>query len=750
MEKLAGAIIRLRWLIIIGITAITIYLGYQIQFLTINSDVISSLPDDDPSASLYKEAGDKFGGNYVGMIILETPNVFTAQTIQHVCDITDTLLLMDGIATVTSLTNVIDIRNSEWGIEIGELVDPYDLPKTDSALQKLYNRVMSKDMYKGNLVAEDAKSTIVMFKLDPEADKQLVAKQVKQKIQSIDLPMQVYFGGIPMMINDMESIIAADIKRLIPIFLILMIIILYISFRTMTGVIMPLLSAGIAVIWTLGVMSLLDIDLTLISNNLPIILLAIGSAYAIHVINRVNLETKTNPENALKRALTFIIIPVFLAGITTVIGFISFIFGSYLTMIRDFGLLTAMGTFCALLVSILFVPAVESFLPNKKGKETTDKPHSNFLQKTILYPLVHALMHKRRLISIIWIALLIVSISGVFFIEARVDMQLYFKKGNQAHKTEDILQKDFGGSLPVFVMIDGDMQNPKNLQLISEMQDYMEKHPEVSFTQSVSDLIKEMNDVMGEGSIVPNDRSKIEQLWFLLDGQDIMPQLVNDDLTEGVIQSKFKSTDSKLIEEYIAYIDTFIEKHSTEDCKLTLAGLPSVYVTMNRCLINSQYSSLSIAIVLVLIIVGFILRSARKGFFAIIPIISTILILFGLMGFTGIYLDVATVLVASIALGIGIDYSIHITTHFGKALKETSDVNKAIEICILSSGKAIIINVVSVAAGFLVLLFSELVPLQYFGLLTAVNMVGSGLGALTLLPAILIRSNKKYLKHNKN
>ncbi|HOI02226.1 MAG TPA: MMPL family transporter, partial [Candidatus Cloacimonas acidaminovorans] len=187
----------------------------------------------------------------------------------------------------------------------------------------------------------------------------------------------------------------------------------------------------------------------------------------------------------------------------------------------------------------------------------------------------------------------------------------------------------------------------------------------------------------------------------------------------------------------------FIEENSNENCKIELTGMPSVYVRLNDSLIKSQFSSLLIALVLVVLIVGMIFRSISKGIYATIPIIATILVLFGFMGFTGIPLDIATVLVGSIALGIGIDYSIHFISGFNSHLKENGDAEKAIEKTLLSSGKAIIINVTSVAAGFLVLLFSQLVPLQNFGLLVAISMFGSGLGSLTLLPVILILANRK-------
>jgi predicted RND superfamily exporter protein len=247
-----------------------------------------------------------------------------------------------------------------------------------------------------------------------------------------------------------------------------------------------------------------------------------------------------------------------------------------------------------------------------------------------------------------------------------------------------------------------------------------------------------MNDVMGEGKKIPDDRAKIENLWFLLDGQDIMPQLVSNDLDKAIIQSKFASTDSKVLSDFVVYMDDFVAENSTEECRIEVTGMPSVYSQLDKSLINSQMSSLVIAIFMVLLIVGAILRSPMKGLFAAIPIIATITILFGFMGVTGIPLDIATVLVASVALGIGIDYSIHIITHFSHIHKETKDLSKAMEQTIMISGKAIVINVLSVAAGFLVLIFSEIVPLQNFGILVAMSMIGSGLGALTLLPVILI------------
>jgi len=511
-------------------------------------------------------------------------------------------------------------------------------------------------------------------------------------------------------------------------------------------VIMPLLTAVIAVVWTLGIMVLLGFELTMISNNIPIILLAVGSAYTIHVLNRINQTFDEDRKKAVIKALTYIIVPVILAAVTTAVGFLSFVFGAYMTMIRDFGIFSAMGTVIALLLSIFFVPAVISAFSMYKNPESLKKDvekKKSFLSDKILQPLVKLLFNHPKYTLAAWGVLLLLSIGGMFLITTSVNMNEYLKKDNPTRVSEDILQNKFGGSQPVFVVFKGDMQSPEVLKMMIKTEDYMEQNPEVSTTQSVADLIEEMNDVMGEGKRVPDRQDKIEQLWFLLDGQDIMPQLVSDDLDEGIIQSKFMASDSKKMADFVEYMDTFINENSTENCNIQLTGMPSVYVKMTDSLLRSQFSSLILALLFVLVIVGLLLRSFSKGVYATIPIIATIAILFGFMGFAGIALDIATVLVASIALGIGIDYSIHIITHFNHTLKETGNINKALEETILISGKAIIINVVSVSAGFLVLIFSQMVPMQNFGMLVALSMIGSGLGALTLLPVILILANRK-------
>jgi len=743
MEKIYDYVLKFRWLIILLVTCNTVFLALQIPHIKINSDVLSSLPDNDTDAHLLKKIGSQFGGNKTGMIILESENVFTPAVLEHVKQVTDTIKEIEGVSSVTSLTSITDIQQGESGMDVGPLIDENDMPDSPEELTQLREKVLSDAKYKGIIVSEDGTTAIIIFSLDDDADIHSLADAVKEKTEAMHLPEKVYYAGSPMMITSISRLISDDLIRLLPIAFLLITLVLYLGFRTVRGVVLPLLTAILSIIWVIGIMSLSGSELSMVTNNIPIVLLAIGTAYAIHVLNRID-QVKVDINQAIITALTYVFVPVILAALTTITGFFSFIFGSYLTMIRDFGLYTALGTFFALILSLFFVPALISAFSWKNREKTVKETETGktFFSVYFQTPLQNLLFKHSRLVFVSWILITLVSIGGIFLIKRNVDIRNYFRKDNPTRIAEDIMTKKFGGTRPVFVLFKGDVQSPEFLKTMIRTEEYMKQNPEVTSTQSVADLIVEINGAFGEGRKIPDDKGKIEQLWFLLEGNENMQKLVSQDLDEAIIISKFLSSENNERREFKSYMNGFIKDNSSEECKLEVTGMPFIELTMDSSLIKSQLASLLIAVFFVVIIVSGILRSFSSGLFAAIPIISTIIVLFGIMGYTGIPLNIATVLVASIAMGIGIDYSIHVITHFNSSLKSGTTISKALEDTIGISGKAIIINITSVSAGFLVLLFSEMVPLQYFGLLIFLSMVGSGLSALTFLPVILILAHR--------
>ncbi|PWK17285.1 efflux RND transporter permease subunit [Xanthomarina spongicola] len=739
-------IISFRWITIILVIISTCFFGFQLSNLTIDADIIKSLPDDDKNAKLLKHISKNFGGNNMGVIILETDNIYQTKVLEHVRILTDSLSKIDGIASVSSLTNIINIKGSDYGIEVGRLVDEFELPTSPEEFQTLRNNILSNNMYKGTIVSEDETSTLIIFNLEDEANVNAVAKNVLDKTKQLNLPETLYYTGSPMLVTYISELMKSDLTRLLPLAFLVIAFILFFSFKTISGVILPLLTAVISIVWSLGLMAFLGFSMSMISNNIPIILLAIGSAYAIHVINRINQLHAQNRSDTVQTALAYVLVPVILAATTTMIGFVSFIFGAYLEMIVDFGIFTALGTLFACLLSIFFVPAIMSFKKTKKVTTEIKNPNNSSITTYLLEPLNKLLFKYPKRILVIWILLIATSIFGLFSIKRSVDIQEYFKKNNPTRLAEKIMVDKFGGTKPVFVLFKGNMQSPEVLKTMQKTAEYMEQSPDIYTSMSIAVLISELNFAITGNRDIPEDPVQIEQLWFLLDGNEALERFVSDDLVEGIIISKFKSPDNQSKKVFAEYMNAFIKENSTENCQIEITGMPFVDITMDQSLINSQMGSISIAIIFVIFIVGLILRSLKSGFYASIPIIAAILILFGVMGLSGISLNIATVLVASVALGIGIDYSIHIISHFNHVFKNTQNFKTAIKESIIISGNAIIINVIAVSAGFLMLVFSDMVPLQYFGLLIAISMISSGLGAITLLPAILILVNKKHIK----
>lgn len=745
MEKFSDVIVRFRWAVIALVALITLFFGIELGRISIDSDVLNSLPDDDPVALLYKEVGNKYRSMAVAMVVVESDSLFSNETFGHIRQITDSIRYTEGVASVSSLTDIIDIKRVDDGIEVGKLVDEYNLPETRQEFEALKRYIFSKELYRGTIISDDTTATIIVATFDYDVDKQHLAEVIQEKVKALNIPEKLYFGGLPMMMSDLSISMRSDLKRLLPIVFCLIALTLLLSFRSLRGVLLPLLTALIAVVWTLGSMVLSGYRLTIISNNIPIILLAVGSAYTIHVINRIDRTSGVSPRRAIVVALGYVTIPVLLAALTTAIGFLSFVFGAYLTTIRDFGIFSSVGTLYAVMLSLTFVPALIAVFSSDKERKSTGKPYrseakrGDFLARFFLKPLTRLVLRYPKAILVSWLVLLLLSVSGIFLIHASVNMQEYFKPNHPSRISEEVLQQKFGGSQPVFVRFSGDVLSPELLRKMIAAKRFLERNPFISTTLSVADLIEEMNDAMGEGRKIPDSRAKIEQLWFLLEGQDELQQLVSDELDEGIIQTKFSSLESDDMARFLDNMECYVDIFDSDSCKIDVTGLPSVYVRMLSTLISSQFTSLALAIVMVLIIVGVILKSFRDGLLAVIPIIAAVLLLFGFMGIVGITLNIATVLVASVALGIGIDYSIHVITHVSHLLKrEKTSIYDAVIQTLSVSGRAITINVISVAAGFLVLLCSEMVPLQNFGLLVALSMVVSGLGALTLLPAVLV------------
>jgi len=880
-------ILKNRIVVIIATLLITLILGLQIPKLKIEGDILKYLPKDDPTVVLFNRVGDEFGGNSLALIAIETDDIFTKETIKHIQQLTEQFKLIDGVTSVTSLTDVLDIKKTDNGLEIGKLIDQYKLPQTNEELQQLKKYTLSKDLYKGRIVSDDAKATLIICRIAENVDKAETAAQLKEIVNKANLPEKIYLSGIPFQLNDITEIIFNDLNFLLPIIILMILLTLFLSYGTFRGVVLPLLSTLISIVWTLGLMSILEVSITVISNIIPVILIATGTAYGIHVISKYdeNLNNGNTTRQKLVDSIKEVGVPVLLAGVTTMVGFIAFIFGSYLTMIREFGLFTAIGILFSLIISLVFIPAVLSYLPQTKKKAGYIE-QAAFITR-IMDKLGSFVLRKERLIIIATFIFVVAALFWIPQIERRVNMVDYFKAGSPIRAAQKFMENKFGGSIPIQIFVKGDLQDPVVLKAMWRMEKYLEAIPDINNPQSAASLIAEMHDVMDDQKTIPESKGKVSNLWFLLEGEKVVDQFANSDRSEGLLQATLGTVDTKkgrkVTDEINKYLDnldtnfvvmnigefkslskedkekvlrydasksallikwivtkykpnfsidttqvagillenklhsmnedvsdssvahtinsilkiipvelqndekfkkeitnavmdfyqpvviipqrifqtlpaTIIQNANLEQCTFSFAhtGMNVIYKHLDDSILNSQLYSMLIAIVLVFIILAIQFRSLAAGLIGLSPILLTLTITFGIMGILKIPLDVATVLVGSIALGIGIDYSIHFTNRFKNEFMNIQKENSLnsdkgkIELMVLdrtleTTGRAIVINALTVTLGFLTLLFAELVPLQRFGTLVAVIMIGSAAGSLVFLPALILVTKAKFI-----
>jgi predicted RND superfamily exporter protein len=742
--RISALIVKHKWLVLMLVLALTAFFGYQLKNLRVDSNIVNALPKNDPIVQVFKEVGERFGSNEIGLIILESDNVFRPEVLAGIRQITDTLTGIEGVAGVTSITNMTHFKAEGDNFEVDDLISEW--PENEADANAIKAEVTQNEMVVGTLVSADGTAAIVLFNFQSGTDVKAVSAEVMQRINGLNLPEKVYFAGSTFLTGYVADIIGRDMLRLIPIAFLLIAFILFLSFRSARGVILPLLTAGLAILWAIGTFVALGFKLSMVSNNVPIIVLAVGSAYAIHVVNRINQSTESSTKKAVTESLKLIMLPVVLTALTTVFGFLSFVFGAYLSMIRDFGILAALGTFYSAFLALVFIPALLALFSGKTERtpETDIRERKPAMYRYFLLPIYTLIINYPKRVVLVWVLLIAFGIAGIFQIKRSVSVADYFKKSHPANVADRIMEAKFGGSKPLFVVFKGDVQSPELLRGMRDFSAYLKASPYVTNTQSIADVVAKLNRALGGETDIPEEKEYVQQLWFLL-GQQDLHQLITEELDQALLIGKFNNAGQANIGAFKNYVNTYLSEHKSANFTIEVTGMPYVNAQLDRSLVKSQLTSLVIAIILVIALVSLIFKSAIEGVYAGVPIIATIAVLYGVMGVTGIPLNVVTVLVASVAMGIGIDYAIHYISHFNDALTRGFELNSAVEEAIMISGKAILINFISVSAGFLILVFSDLMPMVYFGALIALSMLGSSMGALTLLPAILILGKKREL-----
>jgi predicted RND superfamily exporter protein len=509
---------------------------------------------------------EKFGSNTPLLVAIDFGDVFTFRHLNQLNTFSDELFKLQGVDDVVSLANVEDIVSTEEGIKVKKLID-YPLSDDEQSLARLKEYILSKNVYAGRIVSDNGRVALVMVKPKFELKADTVAWEVKKLAQNIfdQKEEKLYYSGSPFLLNSMARIVISDFIFLIPLVTILVIAVLFFSFRSWRGIILPLLTVLFSGVLTMGIMSVLGVPLNVMSSAVPVLLIAVGSAYGIHVLNNYyqNSRKISDKKELTVRMMKEVGLPVLMAGLTTVAGFISNVVAD-ISPIKTYGIFTAVGVMLALAIALLFIPAVLFRMPISKNplllenKKKETAPRAKFKLALI----VARICFKYKYTVIIATVLLGVGFFVFSFkITSKVDILGYFSKDSEPQEASRFVNENFGGFNPLDIYLKGDMENPDILKLSLMLEERIKSHKNLSRPYGAADMVCELSQAMDGLNTIPETRLEVENLWFLMSGKNAMSSLATEDKREGLVSVLLPSLDNEYLNELFDDLNAFIKDY---------------------------------------------------------------------------------------------------------------------------------------------------------------------------------------------
>ena len=740
--------------IIAGVILITVILGWRVFTLELDPGVRSMLPRDHEIVHSMEKVDELFSGSDIIIIAVESDSLFSYTTLQKLSTFQDSLESIDMIGKVTSIFTQKHILPDDGGFEIEPLL--VHIPVDSAGQSELISKLKQSGIV-GNLVSNDFNKLCFIGQITSSFayDEFEFRKRVFELVNRFSSPENFYVSSLPITRATVIEYMQRDLRVFIPIALGLGILLLMISFRSWTGVFLPFFVVGFSIIWTFGIMGWLDMPVAFIGTLIPIMLIAIANNYGIHIISHYYEFSILDPEatrgSILRKTIRILGVPIFLAGLTTIISFLSLLF-HVLPRVREMGLLISFGILVAFILSVLLIPAVLVLMPRP-----------TYLNKKDSFSGINKLLVKSgRAFTRFRIPVLILLISGGVWLsmginELKVDTNPdhYFPSDSRLRVANSKISDAFGGSTQMQILVEGDIFAPETLHNIEKLTDHIKtRHKIVTKSYSIVDVIKKMHAGFNGNNpayeVIPDDRDLISQYMFLYSitgGEDDF-DLILDDMENPTFTQVFlrlKEVQTFAIAEIVEDTDQFINANFYDELPMELTGGAALLGVLTRMVLRGQLISLCFSIFMILLIMTLVFRSVTGGLLATLPMVASVIMMFGLMGYLDIPLNMTTSMLTGILVGVGVDYTVHFLWHLREHIKSGDSLDDAIATTLRISGKGILFNGLSVIIGFSALLFSVFVPVRIFGILVMGSISLCLFGALATLPALISLINPKFL-----
>jgi len=766
MRRLMGWIVDHPWWVIALTGAVTLLFAAFIPGIKTEQDFREYLPRDDPAVQALEEAEERYGAQIFSLIAFEADDtVFQVSTLEKIKDLEDRIAEIPGVEEVQSLLTAQIITGTEAAITVGPAAPGGRVPESPEELSAYRDRVMGSRQLRGMFVSEDGQAAAIMFKLDPRlstVETEEIARKVEVMAREYEGPERIYLAGGMFEALEAQRMMTRDLKVLLPVAVVMIVVVLYLSFRSLRGVVIPLVVVCLGVIWTVGAMAIAGVPFTVISIIIPVILLAMGTADGIHIVNRYyEVAARGLPKREVVLAtMSEMTSPVVMTSLTTIAGFLSLL-ATFLVPQRQFGVFTAVGMAAELILSLTLIPAILSLLRLPATGTKEQQLEHGFLARG-LARLGSGVVRHRAWVLAIAVVLVAISLVGVPRLRLETELSQYIGEDSPIAQTMQVMDDRFGGAMQLAIEIDtgrrDGLKDPEVLAKIAALEEFLEAEPAISTTNSIADLVREMNQKFhGDDPayyVIPEDGRLVSQLLFLFTFQGgSLGSMALGDFSAGEVFARVQGIDStqeieELMERIQAYLD---ENFNVHGIRAREVGIAQVSISLLNRLVASQATSLGTSMVAVWAIVALLMRSLLAGLISLIPLVITVALNFGFMAYTGRPLDIATMMIGSIVIGVGIDYAIHFQSRFRLEYARAKNPKPAqiIEQTMRTSGRGIVYNAVTVGLGFAVLVFSTLKGTAIFGSLIATAMGLSALAALTVIPALLATLRPRSITRGK-
>jgi len=768
--------------IILFILALSFVFISNLPNITIDTSTEGFLHKQDPALIRYEAFKEQFGYDEMIMVVVKTKDIFTFDSLKRLKALHDELEnTMPHLNDITSLINARNTRGEGDQLIVEDLFENW--PKDELELAQIKKIAVNSEMYKNLLLSEDLSLTTIIIEpsayersagtddlagfsdevvskdslefLKDSSKSEMVerANEIVAKFNADDF--EVFIAGT-LAVNDyIKKSIQKDMQKFVKLVLLIMAIFLFIVFRRISGVILPIFIVLISLLTTIGIMSLSATPITIPTQILPSFLLAVGIGATVHFLAMFFKDFNKNASKA--KAISFALghsgLAIIMTSLTTAAGLLSFSTAE-ISPIADLGVFAAVGIMIALVNTIILLPAILAILPLKVVKEK----HANKsvkMDKFLLWITDFSLDHAKKIVFSGFVVFV------VFFyfalgLEFKHDPLSWQPDTSPIKLATHVVDQNLKGSVTMEVIIDTKKDNGLySSELLNKMDSIRKKAEAIENDKyfvgkgwSLVEVLKEIHRGLHENSqkfykITDND-ALIPQEFLLFEnsGSDDLEDLVDSRFSKARLTLKLPWMEASEYEELGQELSALMKRELGNEIEVTITGMVPLFQRTLVAAMNSMAMSYAIAFILISVMMILLLGSVKIGLVSMIPNVLPVIMTLGFMNMAGMPLDMFTMLVGAIVIGLSVDDTVHFFHNYARYHHKGVGVKKAVEETMLGTGRAMIATTIVLSLGFFVYAFASLSNLVNFGILTGGAIIVALLSDILLAPALLKLLNK--------